>query len=348
MKDYPSMLPHRKRSALPEGVQRRLRAMHRLLCKGQMRDSVVRAAVAALSSLSAETCLAAPGEICDLALPYYVERTWFRQVRALDYRSLLASHPLLAHIYLFHRDGHMREAALRTSGIFELTPFWLTAIALRLNDWVPQVRQAAYNSLTEALPQTHLIVLIDVAAHLLPKRWQWQRGAEELSILDKMIASPGVLNGLIRRLSDTYEKTPNRTLIALLKYPELDAYLPGLITAAKNPSVRAIAAGSLIAAQARWPIGMQYEWVDKIAGIQKLVARYETRPIDSVMAKDDLIAQTAADRSAQVRKVAMQALIDAPDLWQRRRALIDTLAKDRSAAIRAGIDHILRQPAKSR
>jgi len=120
------------------------------------------------------------------------------------------------------------------------------------------------------------------------------------------------------------------------------------MTAAKNPSVRAIAAGSLIAGQARWPTGMQYEWVDKITGMQKLVVRYETRPVDIVMAKDDLIAQAAADRSAQVRKVAMQALIDAPDRWAERQALIDTLAKDRSASIRAGIDYILRQQAKSR
>jgi len=224
MRHYPSLLPHRKWSALPEDVQRRLLAMHRIFRKGRMRGDVVRAAVAALSPLSAETCLAAAGEICDLALPYYVERTWFRQVRALDYRSLLASHPLLAHIYLFHRDGRMREAALRTSGIFRLTPFWLTAIALRLNDWVPQVRQAALDSLTEALPETHLIVLIDIAADLLPKRWQWQRGIEELSILDKVIASPDVLDGVIRRLSDTYDKTPNRTLIALLKYHELDSF----------------------------------------------------------------------------------------------------------------------------
>jgi len=83
-------------------------------------------------------------------------------------------------------------------------------------------------------------------------------------------------------------------------------------------------------------------------GRRKQVFRFETRAVDVAVPKDDLIAIAAADRSAQVRKVAMQALIDAPDLWQERQALIDTMANDRSVSIRAGIDYIRRQQAKSR
>lgn len=120
------------------------------------------------------------------------------------------------------------------------------------------------------------------------------------------------------------------------------------MTAAPNPAVRAIAANTMIAGTARWPVGTQYEWIDKSMGRRRQVFRFETRAVAVAVPKDDLLAIAAADRSAQVRKVAMQALIDAPDRWHDRQALIDTLARDRSAFIRAGIDHILRQQAKSR
>jgi hypothetical protein len=348
MKDYPSLLPHLKRSALPEEVQRRLLALRDALGKGRIRGNAVRAAVDALSDLQAETCLTAAREIGGLALPYYTVRTWFRRAGPLDYRRLLSRHPALAHIYLFHWDGHMREAALRAPNAPRLTPFWVAAIVIRLNDWVPQVRQAAVDCLIKVLPKTDVEVLVDVARDLLHRRRQWTRGEEELAVLDKLISAPGVLNGLIAHLTVTYDRTPHRTLIAILKYPELDPALPGLMTAAPNPAVRAIAAHTLLADQARWPVGAQYEWIDKSMGRRRQVLRFESRPIACAISKDELIAVAAADRSVQVRKVAMQALIDAPDLWPDRQVLIDTMAKDRSGAIRAGIDYIHRQQAKSR
>lgn len=42
----------------------------------------------------------------------------------------------------FHRDGHMRQSALQALGATE-NPKALLFILLRLNDWVPQVRDAA-------------------------------------------------------------------------------------------------------------------------------------------------------------------------------------------------------------
>jgi len=348
MEDYPSLLPHLKRSALPEEAQRRLLTLHGQLSKRRVRDDCVRAAVDALSNLEAETCVAAAREIGSLALPYYTVRTWFRKARPLDYRRLLSRHPALVHIYLFHWDGYMREAALRAPHTLHLTSFWVAAIVIRLNDWVPQVRRAAVDGFNKVLPKTDIKVLVDVAAGLLHRRRQWTRGEEELAVLDQLVSAPGVLDGLIAHLSAAYDRAPHRTLIAILKYPELDCALPYLMTAAPNPSVRAIAAGVLLAGQARWPVGTRYEWIDKSMGRRRQVLRLETRAVAIAVSKDDVIAITARDRSAQVRKVAMQALIDAPDLWSDRQALIDTMAKDRSGAIRAGIDYILRQQAKSR
>ena len=348
MKDYPSLLPHLKVSALPEDVQRRLLTLHRMLRKGWVRDDAVRAALGALAALSAETCLAAAGEISGLALPYYRDRTWFRKARPIDYRGLLSRHPALRHIYLFHWDGYMREAGLRAPDAPDLTPFWVTAIVIRLNDWVPQVRQAAADCLVKALPKAGVPVLVDVAKGLLHRRRYWTRGEKELAILDQLIRAPGVLDGLIQHLRGAYDGAPHRTLISILKYPELDRALPVLTTSAPNPAVRAIAAGTLMSGRARWPVGTQYEWTDKSMGKRKQVFRFQGRDITLAVPKDDVISIAARDRSAQVRKVAMQAIIDAPEYWDERQPLIDSLANDPSAAIRAGIDYILRQQAKSR
>jgi len=337
MKDYPSLLPHLKRSALPEEVQRRLLVLQEALGNGRVTVHQVQDAVDGLSNLPAEVCISAAREIPGLALPYQ-----------RDCRPLLVKHRALAGIYLFHWDGYLREAAMRTPNALPLTPFWVAAIVIRLNDWVPQVRRAAVDCLTKALPKTDVGVLVDVATGLLHRRRQWKRGEEELTVLDDLVSAPGVLYGLIGYLRTAYGRAPHRTLIAVLKYPELDRALPGLMTAAPNPAVRAIAAHTLLVGQARWPVGTKYEWIDKSMGRRRQVLRFESRTIAAAISKDDVIAVVAADRSVQVRKVAMQALIDAPDLWSERQSLIDVMAKDHSRAIRAGIDYILRQQAKSR
>lgn len=217
MKDYPSLSPYRKRSVFPEDVQRALLAFQEAVSKGRVAHHQVQAALDGLSNLPAEICPSGAREIPGLAFPYQ-----------LDYRPLLAKHHALAGIYLFHWDGYMREAALRMPSALRLTPFWVAAIVQRLNDWVPQVRRAAMDCLTSVLLKADVSVLIDVATSLLHRRRQWKRGEEELTVLDDLVSAPGVFDGLIEYLTVAYEKAPHRTLVAMLKYPELDRALPAL------------------------------------------------------------------------------------------------------------------------
>ncbi|MBW8881803.1 MAG: hypothetical protein JF615_10400, partial [Asticcacaulis sp.] len=229
MKSYPSLLPHLKRSVLSEDVQRQLLAFSDVLATKQVQDAAVQAVVTALADLPVECAVAVAGEIRSLALPGYILDADGRTARMPDYRNLLTRHPGLAMVYLFHGDCYMREAGLRTLRGAALTPFWIAAIILRLNDWVPEVRTAAMNCVLSILPETHARMLVDVAAGLLPRVRQWKRGPEELAVLDDLISAPGVFDGLMTRLAVSYDKAPHRILTAILKYPELDSYLPNLM-----------------------------------------------------------------------------------------------------------------------
>lgn len=63
--------------------------------------------------------------------------------RPLSERELLLKTPGLEYLYIFHREGRIREQALdRIHGPIP-NEFLVAAIAWRLNDWVPNVRAAA-------------------------------------------------------------------------------------------------------------------------------------------------------------------------------------------------------------
>jgi hypothetical protein len=68
--------------------------------------------------------------------------------------EVLQRTPDLEYLFLFHGDGHLREAALKKMEGGAPNAFCFAAIAWRLNDWVPQVREAARNCALRVFPVT--------------------------------------------------------------------------------------------------------------------------------------------------------------------------------------------------
>jgi hypothetical protein len=118
----------------------------------------------------------------------------------LSERDLLQANPDYGWVFLFHPDGHVREAALHAIKRLPPAPFFSAVLALRLNDWVPQVRMAAKQCLQRAAPQLEARVLADAAFYLLTRRFVWRRWRDEAGILDQIFARDDVLAALASEL----------------------------------------------------------------------------------------------------------------------------------------------------
>lgn len=77
-------------------------------------------------------------------------RDWNGLSRSIEATLATAS---IAHLiaYIEHHDGHLRQAAIERA-LAERAPGLLPLLVERLNDWVPQVREAARNAVLTLLP----------------------------------------------------------------------------------------------------------------------------------------------------------------------------------------------------
>ncbi|MBP2158321.1 MULTISPECIES: hypothetical protein [Asticcacaulis] len=275
----------------------------------------------------------------------YEQVTFLGHLNAILGRTpgrLLERNGDLAYIFACHGNGYLREAALNRVGGPIPSAFLFALLACQLNNWVPQVREAAGKCLRRVMPVTDAGIVAEAAMYLLQYRDFWQRGVTEVGILDTVLTEPALREALMHRVMTSRAGAPNRTLVAVLRHIEVDTYLPALMTKAAHPEVRAIAAKALVSGIARWPKGRDRAWIDKSMGSYRIVTVFDARPVERTGDVEVFIAQAARDPSVQVRKVAMQALIDASGMWERRSELIERMAGDRSSAIRAGIGYILR------
>jgi hypothetical protein len=85
-------------------------------------------------------------------------------------RERLAANANLAWLFLFHPSGYLRVAALHRINTAPASPFFLAALAWRLNDWVRQVREAARLCAERELPLVDAHVAATAALYLLGRR----------------------------------------------------------------------------------------------------------------------------------------------------------------------------------
>ena len=93
---------------------------------------------------------------------------WLRQPRT-DTEQLLQN-PRLGLLFLFHRDGRVREAALVRLVEGLPSPFLFAAVAWRLNDWAEPVRAAAAACAARCFPRTPPEVVARCATALLVRQ----------------------------------------------------------------------------------------------------------------------------------------------------------------------------------
>ena len=337
----------------PELEQALARVAGELATKS-LRQATLDHALAALDRLSPESGAQADARIA-LAAGLYHQPVSIRpggvplmsRLRLFRRRETVPKPAGAEYLFLFHRDGFLREQALHRLDGGLRSPFFFAALAYRLNDWVPQVRHAAHACAMRTFPLTDPDIVAEAAIFLLDRRQTWRRWDGEGRVLDQAIARPEVVDRLALRLKEATTGPMASVLRNALRQPFMDRHLADLAAHATLPPVRATAARALIDGKATWPSGFRREWVNRIDGLSRRVTDYGERALPPGPPRETLIDRAASDRSAAVRRIAAAALIRYRDSLPDLEAVMQRLADDPSPGVRERIAFLRRQEAHS-
>jgi hypothetical protein len=260
-------------------------------------------------------------------------------------QDLLDIDPDYAWLLIFHKVGYVRQAALDAIQTPPTSPFYFAALALRLNDWVEPVRRSAKRCAQRVLPLASTEVTLEAAPFLLDRRFVWDRWSDEKEVLDSAFSQKPVVQALAAVLKRSTTGPLASRLRFVLQFPAIDDHLPDLAANAREPAVRAVAYKCLLTRRASWPVGSEWIWIDKVYGQQKRVPKLQSRAIDTKRPIAELIREALRDRSAKVRTIAADSLIEARGQLPDEALLIERLAADRSPAVRLRADYLLQRPA---
>lgn len=344
-REYPDVVTGKKCSVLPPELQTDIAQLVKAINDDQDPTPHLSSFVRGIKVLPAEAISRACEEIPligTLRRRYDHVRTFWsifrrtpKPTRGSDLDAL-ARYPQLAQLFIFHRDGWLREAALHSLSKPPDNPFEFTAVVYRLNDWVEPVRSAAAACARRLFPRTSANVVAEASLFLfrqIPKLGRW--GERERGLLESTLYRSDVIRALAELLSARRSGPVALPFRHALRRPGLDDMLPRLASESPLPLVRAIAFETLIMKRARWLVQYRYEWVDKRFNIRRLVPEYDSRPVDHQLPVENLLRQAAKDSTVAVRKVAVRGLIDLRNsLSSDMSDLAHALAQDESSAIR--------------
>ncbi|WP_133303971.1 hypothetical protein [Aurantiacibacter aquimixticola] len=269
--------------------------------------------------------------------------SWWRRLLPVEQsdRYLLANEPDVALLFIFHRNGFIRQAALeRIRGPIPNT-FLVAALAWRLNDWVPQVRKSALACAARCLPKTDAKPLADFFFETVHPRTTWRRwNARGKAVLEEAITRDDVKEEIVAKLLDGRKGPLPSFLSYLLRYDWIDPYLPTIASNSKVPGVRAIALRSLIRGNARYKDGTVLRWIDKPMGLRRREPKIIARSLSIERNPIALIQEGANDKSAVVRRVALSGVIELGLYKSIDHEFIQRCTKDASRSVRSRADFI--------
>ncbi len=326
-----------KASVLPPDVSQTLAAVGQRLENSHSVEAELPAAVAGISALplailsKADRAIAMAARLYERRPPSLVERLSRRRVSDAEQLRKL---PDLSYLFLFHNIGQIREAALRRIEEGLPSPFLFAAVVLRLNDWARPVRSAAFECAQRCFPMTPPEVIAEAATDLLLRQDSWQRWDSEREVVDTAFARPDVSARLADLILNAQTGPASRVLRAALKQDVLDPYLECLAGQAKQPSVRALAVRTIAEMKASWHAGSEWKWIDKSMGERVRVPVLASRALTLRPPRQAIVAAAALDRSALVRRAALDAVIPHPFSGDQMRELAGRLTSDPSRSVR--------------
>ncbi|OBT09617.1 hypothetical protein A9267_20555 [Shewanella sp. UCD-FRSSP16_17] len=242
---------------------------------------------------------------------------------------------LLTWLDLISWDGYKREKTLRTlSGAAPNTFFFSLAIR-RLNDWVPQVREAAREKLPEIAKATNPEFVVEALCIALSNWNSWGRIKEEdKNVLLQIICDEEIAESLRSKLISSTSGPMPSLFSQLGRTPILDENIENIASKAAQPTVRAKAYRSLFEGKISWIEGRKWEWTD---------IRYCEGRLNPIVAEREVSVQTSLltllnlsseDRSSIVRRISAEILIrDLSNIGVIARDYAEKFASDKSQAV---------------
>lgn len=239
---------------------------------------------------------------------------------------------LLTWLDLISWDGYKREKALRTLSGPAPNVFFFSLAIRRLNDWVPQVREAARDKLPEMAKETAPEHVVEALCIALSNWNSWRRIEKaDKQVLLQIICRDEIAEALKMKLISS-ASGPMPTLFSQLgRSPMLDDDLETIATLAAQPAVRAKAYRSLFEGRITWTEGRTWVWTDIRYCEGRLKAVVSERKLTIQTPFFDLLRRSSVDRSSIVRRVSAEFLIRELDrLRESAQEFAEKFASDKS------------------
>ncbi len=243
--------------------------------------------------------------------------------------------PKLTWLDIVSADGYKREKSLRALSGGAPNAFFLALFVRRLNDWVPQVREATREALPSLIKSTASEHIAEVLCMLLLSWNSWGKIEEQDKqlFLDLVTNKEIVLLLKSRLISSTSGPMPS-LFTQVGRTDILDKYLNQIADEAVQPYVRAKAYRSLFEGRMTWVESRKWQWIDKYYGEKKLIPVIAERKIDVQLPFIELLNRSANDRSSIVRQVSAEFVIrNIDNLGIQARIFAEKFAADKSSNV---------------
>ncbi len=242
---------------------------------------------------------------------------------------------LLTWLDLISWDGYRREKTLRTLSGAAPNTFFFSLIVRRLNDWVPEVREAAREKLLDIAKASNPDHVVEALCIALFNWNSWGRIEEaDKKVLLQVICEDEIAISLRHKLISSISGPMPSLYSQLGRTPILDGNIEEIASLAIQPSVRAKAYRSLYEGRIRWIEGRKWEWTDIRYCKGRLKPIVSERKIDVHIALIDLVKRSAEDRSSIVRRISAEILIqEIETLDVIAREYAEKFASDKSDAV---------------
>lgn len=268
---------------------------------------------------------------------------WERLIRVEFALALRESNPpkcnvgskpkeLVTWLDLISWDGYKREKARRALSGAAPNPFFFSLVVRRLNDWVPQVRQAAREQLPDIAKSTDPEYVAKALCVALSNWNSWGRiEGQDKEVVLRIICEKEIAKSLRSKIISSASGPIPSLFSQLGRTPILDGEIEEIASFAIQPSVRAKAFRSLFERRIVWIEGRKWEWTDIRYCEGRLKPIVAERKLDNKTSLLELLKKSSEDSSSIVRRVSAEILIRELDsLGSVARVFAEKFASDKS------------------
>ncbi|MBT2788639.1 MULTISPECIES: hypothetical protein [unclassified Halomonas] len=236
---------------------------------------------------------------------------------------------------LISGDGYRREKTLRALTGAAPNAFFLSLAVRRMNDWVPQVREAAREKLPFIVNATDPHDAAEALCIVLSSWHSWGRIEDaDKQVLLQIISEGPIAEFLIAQIKYATSGPMPSLLAQLGRTAILDDRLEDIAEQSIQPAVRAKAYRSLFEGRITWVEERKWQWTnirDGEGGIKEVVSE---RALKVNTPLHELLRNSAEDRSSIVRRVSAEILIrELATMGSIAKELAEKFASDKSSPV---------------